>query len=105
MTDTAGRRLITALSKPNDPVELTMLIEEAGQVKDFIDRLRLVLNGDRDTWLEVNIGAKTVEVVVTNVLVQYRQLAEQLRKLITSINAARGAVGAVPNVGPDPTKV
>jgi hypothetical protein len=105
MTDAAGQRLIAALSKPNDPVELTILIEEAGQVKDMIDGLRPVLNGDSDAWLKVNIGAKTVEVVVTNVVVQYRQLVEQLRKLITSINAARGAAGIVPSVGPDPTKV
>ena len=105
MTITAGQRLSQALSQPNDPYELTILIEEAGQVKDLIDSLRPIITGDREAWLKVNIGAKTVEVVVTNPLVQYRQFTEQLRKLLSTISAARGQTAGTPNVGPDPTKV
>lgn len=102
---TAGGKLVAALAKPNDPYELTLLIEEAGQIKDLIDSLRPILVGDREAWLQVKIGAKTVEVVVTNPLVQYRQFTEQLRKLISTIHAQRGTAAGTPNVGPDPTKV
>lgn len=90
---TSGQRLIESLTKPGDDYALTLLIEEAGQVKDFIDRLRPVLNGHRDAWLEVKMGAKTVEVVVTNPLTQYRQLSEQLRKLLVTIDGRRNASG------------
>lgn len=95
---TAGQRLIADLTKPDDPISLQFLIEEAGQTKDFLERLRPVLNGDRDAWLDVKIGAKTVEVVVTNPLVQYRQLSEQLRKLLVTIHSQRADVPP----GPDP---
>lgn len=104
MGPTAGQRLVESLSKPNDPFGLTLLIEEAGQIKDFIDRLRPVLNGEKAAWLEVNIGAKTVEVVVTNPLVQYRQLSEQLRKLLVTIDARRGPAGG-PGAVYNPTDV
>lgn len=86
------------MSRAADPYSLTFLIEEAGQAADFLARLRPVLNGDRDTWLDVKIGAKTVEVVVTNPLVQYRQLAEHLRRLLGTIYSQRAAI---PD-GPDP---
>jgi hypothetical protein len=101
---TAGERLVESLSQPGDPFSLTLLIEEAGHVKDFIDRLRPVLDGDRRAWLELRIGAKTVEVVVTNTLVQYRQLTEQLRRLLAEVHRQRGASGAGDG-GDDPTNV
>jgi hypothetical protein len=80
------------LSKPTDPYQITLLIDEAGQIKDFIERLRPVLNGDHAAWLEVKIGAKTVEVVVTNPLVQYRQLSEHLRRLMMTIHSQRASI-------------
>ncbi len=105
MTETAGQKLIASLTKPNDPIELTLLIEEAGQVKDLIDSLRPILVGEREAWLQVEIGAKTVEVIVTKPLMQYRQLVEQLRRILSTINSLRGGAAGVPNVGSDPTKV
>lgn len=89
---TAGERLIAELSKPDDPYSLQFLIEQTGQIADYLDHLNALLRGDRDTWLQVKIGAKTVEVVVTNVLVQQRQQAEQLRKLIAEIHRQRTAI-------------
>lgn len=85
---------------------ITLLIEEVGQVKDFIERLRPVLNGDRDAWLELKLPAKTVEVVVTNPLVQYRQLSEHLRKLIVTIHNQRASIpDDDDDNGDDPTHV
>lgn len=100
-TPSAGQRLIAELSRENDSVSLRFLIEEAGQTADFLERLRPVLNGDRDAWLEVKIGAKTVEVVVSNVLVQYRQLSEQLRKLLVTIHSQRASIPEGPNPNDD----
>jgi hypothetical protein len=89
---TAGARLIADLSKDDDPFSLWFLIEQAGVTADHLERLTTVLRGDQDAWLEVKIGAKTVEVVVTNVLVQHRQTTEQLRKLLYEIHRQRAAI-------------
>ena len=47
------------------------------------------------------IDSKTVEVIVTDVLRQKRATAEQLRKLLSSINAIRGSIPATPNSNDD----
>lgn len=98
---TAGQRLIEELKKPKDPYSLQFLIELAGQTADFLERLTALLNGDRDAWIKVDIGVKTVEVGVNNVLVQHRQQAEQLRKLIAEIQRQRGKAPGAPG-GSDP---
>jgi RecA/RadA recombinase len=87
----AGARLVTELSRDDDPFSLRFLIEQTGHIADYLERSHQVLSGDRQAWLEVKIGAKTVEVQVTNVLVQHRQLAEQLRKLLAEISRQRAA--------------
>ena len=99
-TESAGKRLIAELSQPNDPYSLTFLIQLAGDVADEYEQLSTILSGDRGTWVEVKIGAKTVEVVVTDVIRQKRATAEQLRKLITSITAQR-ATSPTPPSGDD----
>lgn len=89
---TAGQRLVEELSQDGDPFALRFLIEQAGQAADFLERLSALLNGDREAWVSVKIGAKTVEVVVNNVLVQHRQQADQLRKLLGEIHRQRAVV-------------
>lgn len=96
---TAGQRLIAELSKDGDPYSLQYLIELAGQTADFLERLTALLNGDRDAWIKVDIGVKTVEVGVNNVLVQHRQQAEQLRKLIGEVQRQRGKAPGAPGGG------
>jgi hypothetical protein len=102
---TAGARLIAELAKDDDPFSVTLLIEDAAQTADFLERLRPVLNGDRRGWLELKLGAKTVEVVVTNPLVQYRQLSEHLRRLLVTIHGQRASIPGVDDDGDDPTAV
>lgn len=103
---TAGARLVAELSKDDDPFAIRLLIDEAAQVADFLERLRPVLNGERNAWLEVKLPAKTVEVVVTNPLVQYRQLSEHLRKLMVTIHNQRASIPEDPDDnGDDPTRV
>lgn len=93
---TAGQRLVTELAHPTDPYSLTFLIEQAGHIADYLDSLNTLLRGDRDAWLKVKIGAKTVEVIVNNPLVEARQLTEQLRKLLGEIHRQRASIPMAP---------
>ncbi|AMT72052.1 hypothetical protein [Mycobacteroides immunogenum] len=94
---TVGQRLIEELSQDDDPYPLQLIIEQAGYAADYLARLNALLDGDREAWLQLKIGAKTVEVVVNNVLVQQRQQAEQMRKLITEVYRQRAALPADPD--------
>jgi RecA/RadA recombinase len=89
---TAGQRLVDELARDNDPFSLRFLVEQAGHIADYLERSHQLLSGERSSWVDVKIGAKTVEVQVTNVLVQHRQFTEQLRKLLATIHAQRAAV-------------
>lgn len=100
-----GELLIAALSEDGDPYSLEFLIKLAGHHADYLERLGELLRGDRDAWVQVKIGAKTVEVIVTDVLRQHRQTAEQLRKLLTSIKAQRVSMPSAPDDSDDPTAV
>lgn len=88
----AGARLRAELSKDDDPYSLTFLIEQAGHIADYLQRLRELIDGDRDAWLKLRLGAKTVEVVVNKPLVEARAQAEQLRKLLAEIHRQRAAI-------------
>lgn len=100
-TPTAGQRLIAELSKPDDPYSLQFLIEQAGHTADYLERLSALLSGDVDSWLQVKIGAKTVEVIVSNPLVQHRQFSDHLRKLIAEVARQRAAIPADPDDNDD----
>jgi hypothetical protein len=89
---TAGKRLVAELARDDDPYSLQFLIEQAGHIAEYLERSHQLLSGDRSSWLEVKIGAKTVEVVVSNVLVQHRQFTEQLRRLLATIHTQRAAM-------------
>lgn len=88
----AGERLIAELSKDDDPYTLTFLIEQAAVTADHLEHLNAMLRGDTTTWCEVKIGAKTVEVVVNNVLVQRRQQSIALNKLLSDILRRRAEI-------------
>jgi hypothetical protein len=96
-SQSAGKRLIAELSKPDDPYTLTFLIELAGDTADQYEHLSSLMSNDRATWTEVKMGAKTVEVVVTDVMRQRRATAEQLRKLLATITAQRLASPPAPD--------
>lgn len=94
---TVGQRLVKELSRDGDPYSLTFLIKLAGDTADQYEHLSTLMSGDRATWTRVKIGVRTVEVVVTDVMRQRDRAAEQLRKLLLSINAQRGAMLPPPN--------
>lgn len=89
---TAGQSLIAEFSKDGDPFSMAFLVRLAADIADDLEKIRQMLDGERDSWVNVKIGAKTVEVQVTNLLVQARQQAEQLRKLLADIRAQRVAI-------------
>lgn len=88
----AGARLIAELSKDDDPYSLTFLIEQAAHIADYLERLRQLIDGDRDSWLSLKLGAKTVEVIVNKPLIEARAQAEQLRKLLAEIHKQRASI-------------
>lgn len=85
----AGQRLVEELSKPNDSYSLTFLIQQAGHIADYLERLHALHSGDADAWLKVKIGAKTVEVIVNDPLREMRMQSEQLRRLLAEIHRQR----------------
>lgn len=88
----AGERLAAELSKGDDPFSLTFLIEQAAVTADHLEHLNALLRGDSDAWLQVKIGAKTVEVIVNNVLIQRRQQSLALSRLLVDIMRRRAAI-------------
>lgn len=88
----AGERLVAELSRDGDPYALQFLIEQAGVTADHLEHLNALLRGDRDAWVKVRIGAKTVEVVVDNVLVQRRQQSLALSRQLADIVRQRAAI-------------
>lgn len=93
----AGERLFAELTNGDDKFSLTFLIEQAAHTADHLERINEVLRGDRQSWLELRIGAKTVEVVVTDLVRQHRQCSEQLRKLMFEIHRQRAAIPSGPD--------
>jgi hypothetical protein len=91
-TPTYGQRLTTELAKDDDPWSVTFLIEQAAVTADHLEYLNALLRGDRGEWVKVKIGAKTVEVVVNNLLVQRRQQSLALSKLLSDIVRQRAAI-------------
>lgn len=89
---TAGQRLTSELSREDDPYSLTFLIEQAAVTADHLEQLNALLRGERDAWLKLKIGAKTVEVVVDNVFVQRRQQSVALSRQLAEIVRQRAAI-------------
>lgn len=99
---TAGQLLIAELAKENDPYSLRFLIQEAAHIADYLERLHALHAGDRDAWLKVKIGVKTVEVVVNDALKEARMQAEQLRRMLAEIHRQQGARAGGGGGGDDP---
>ena len=68
------------------------LIQQAGIIADFLERLSQLLVGDRDSWLSLELPAKTVEVVVSKPLAEYRQQSTALRQLLAEVHRRRAMI-------------
>lgn len=80
------------LSEPDDPFVLTFLIQQAGVIANYLERLADLLSGKRDTWLLLELPPKVVEVVVNKPLQEYRQQSTVLRQLLAEIHRRRAAI-------------
>lgn len=94
MPESAGKQLIAEFSKDGDPYSFTFQVQQAAHVADHLEKLTALLRGDRESWLEVKIGVKTVEVIVTDVLRQYRATASQVEKSLTALRRQRAILDA-----------
>lgn len=88
----AGARLVAELSEDDDPFALTFLIQQAGVIANYLERLAALLSGDEDTWLQLELPPKVVEVVVNKPLQEYRQQSTVLRQLLAEIHRRRAAI-------------
>lgn len=86
---TAGQRLIEEFTKDGDPYSFGFQVEQVAQLADHLQKLSALLDGDRSSWRELKIGAKTVEVIVTDVLRQHRATVAQLEKSLAALRRQR----------------
>lgn len=95
--ETAGRRLAESLTEDDDPAELLAMIEEAGRIKDRLDRLDALASGERDVWLHLTELRESGEykVSIDQPLQEARQLATVFRQMLAEIARRREKPGGV----------
>lgn len=93
-------RLIADLTKPDDPVTMTLRIRQAARCAARLDQLADLLNGDADAWCKVSIprsdagrGRVYVELKVDDLVREERAQSKLLRELLDAISRARGEDG------------
>ncbi|GAC70738.1 hypothetical protein GS4_39_00690 [Gordonia soli NBRC 108243] len=95
MLGEVGERLREALEDENDDVPTQLLITEACRMADRLHRLDLILSGDEDTWMRLDLGKDSViEVRVTSPLQESRQLSTVFRQLLAEIRRAKAEQAA-----------
>jgi hypothetical protein len=93
--ETAGRRLAESLTEDDDPAELLAMIEEAGRIKDRLDRLDALASGERDVWLHLTELRESGEykISIDQPLQEARQLATVFRQMLAEIARRREKPG------------
>lgn len=90
--ESPGTRLIEALSRPDDPFSIEVLIIEAARVADRLEKLDDLLSGEAETWARVlSRRDDVVELTVDGAMVEARQQATVLRQLLAEIRRIRAA--------------
>lgn len=94
---TAGQRLAESLTEDGDPAELLAMIQEAGRIKDRLDRLDALASGDRELWLHLTELRESGEykVSIDQPLQEARQLATVFRQMLAEIARRREKPGGV----------
>lgn len=93
---TAGQLLAESLTEDDDPAELLAMIEEAGRIKDRLDRLDALASGERDVWMtltELRDGGGEYKVSIDQPLQEARQLATVFRQMLAEIARRREKPG------------
>lgn len=91
-----GARLRAALTKDDDPADMTALVEEAARTKDRLDQLDAILRGDTDMWAQLTEGRSgTLEIRVDSVMQEARQLTTVFRQTLAEIRRRRDGGGTL----------
>ena len=89
--DITGDDLVAALSTESDPLNLQVMICEAGRIVDRLAKFNALLDGDIETWTRVVTARDaTIELRVDNVMSEARQQTTVLRHLLAEIARQRG---------------
>lgn len=93
--ETAGRLLAASLTEDDDPAELLAMIEEAGRIKDRLDRLDALASGQEELWLHLTELRESGEykVSIDQPLQEARQLATVFRQMLAEIARRREKPG------------
>lgn len=93
--ETAGQRLAASLTEDDDPAELLAMVEEAGRIKDRLDRLDALASGERDVWLHLTELRESGEykISIDQPLQEARQLATVFRQMLAEIARRREKPG------------
>jgi hypothetical protein len=95
-TKTAGQRLIEALTQPDDPFELTVLIVESGRIATRLEKLDAILSGEQTLWARLRDSREgDIYVCVDNALAEARQQATVLRHLLAAITRQRAGLPVI----------
>lgn len=96
MTETtAGQLLAESLTEDDDPAELLAMIEEAGRIKDRLDRLDALASGQEELWLHLTELRDSGEykISIDQPLQEARQLATVFRQMLAEIARRREKPG------------
>jgi hypothetical protein len=92
-TKPAGERLVAALTQPDDPYTLTVLIVECGRIATRLENLDALLSGEQTLWARLRGGRDgDLYLSVDNALSEARQQATVLRHLLGAIERKREGI-------------
>ncbi|HOW92901.1 MAG TPA: hypothetical protein PLF91_00220 [Mycolicibacterium fallax] len=90
---TAGKRLAAELSGDGDSVTVRELIGHAAQFADLIERCDQLIAGKRSAWMQVRVNSEqVVEVRISDVVRERRQLTAELRHLLAEVHKQRANI-------------
>ncbi|MEJ6013806.1 hypothetical protein WG936_08155 [Corynebacterium sp. H127] len=81
-----GKAVYEALVQPGMDMSDVSLCEEAGRMRDRLDRMQKLIAGEEEAWARLTVGSdKTITVRLDSVLQEARQATTVYRQLIGDI--------------------
>ena len=89
----AGERLAEELARDGDSITIRELIGHAAQFADLIERCDELISGKRAAWMHVRVNSdQVIEVKISDVVRERRQLTTELRHLLAEIHKQRAGL-------------
>lgn len=101
---TAGQRLTDEMGRDQDSFSVRLLIEQAADIADVIERLRGLINGEVSEWASLKLGPQVVQVVIDEPVKRRRELSTELRHLLAEIHRQRANIPLDADDDDDPAK-